>query len=50
MATGYGLDNQGIGVRAPGKIKNFHFSAWSRPGLGAPVLLSSKYSEVFPWL
>jgi hypothetical protein len=26
IATGYGLDERGVGVRVPGKVKNFLFS------------------------
>jgi hypothetical protein len=34
-AIGYGLDDQGVGVRVPGGGKNFHFSISSRPALGS---------------
>jgi hypothetical protein len=34
IATGYGLDNQGVGVPSPGMVKNFHFSMLSTPDLG----------------
>jgi hypothetical protein len=32
IAIGYGLDDQEVGVRV--RVKNFHFSMWSRPALG----------------
>jgi hypothetical protein len=35
IATGYGLDDQGVGVELPGGGKNFHFSTSSRPALGS---------------
>jgi hypothetical protein len=35
LATGYGLDNQGDGISSPSRVKNFHFSIWSRPALGS---------------
>jgi hypothetical protein len=34
IATGYGLDDQGVRVRVPRGGKNFHFSLSSRPALG----------------
>jgi hypothetical protein len=34
IATGYGLDDQGVGVPSPGESKNFHFSMSSLPALG----------------
>jgi hypothetical protein len=34
IATGYGLDDQGFGVRVPVGGKNFHFSMSSRSTLG----------------
>jgi hypothetical protein len=33
-ATGYELDDGGVGVPSPGSSKNFHFSISSRPALG----------------
>jgi hypothetical protein len=33
IATGYGLDDRGVGVREPGRVKNFLFSKSSRPAL-----------------
>jgi hypothetical protein len=30
----YGLDDQGVGVRVAGKVKNIHFSISSKPALG----------------
>jgi hypothetical protein len=33
-ATGYGLDDRGVGVPSPGRVKNFLFSTWSKPALG----------------
>jgi hypothetical protein len=35
IATGYGLDDQGVGVRVPVGGKNFHFSMSSRQALGS---------------
>jgi hypothetical protein len=35
IATGYGLDDGGVGVSSPGRIKNFLFSTSSRPVLGS---------------
>jgi hypothetical protein len=32
--TSYLLEHRGIGVRVPGRLKNFHFSISSRPALG----------------
>jgi hypothetical protein len=34
IATGYGMDDQGIGVPIPGRIKDFLFSTSSTPALG----------------
>jgi hypothetical protein len=34
IASGYGLDDQGVGVLVPGTVKNFHFSMSSRPVVG----------------
>jgi hypothetical protein len=34
IATGYGLDDRGVGVRVPVGVKNFLFSTSSRPALG----------------
>jgi hypothetical protein len=34
IATGYGLDNRGVGSSNPGRVKNFLFSMSSRPALG----------------
>jgi hypothetical protein len=34
IATGYGLDDQGVGVPRPGGGKNFYFSMSSKPALG----------------
>jgi hypothetical protein len=31
IATGYWLDDRGVGVPSPGGVKNFHFSISSRP-------------------
>jgi hypothetical protein len=33
IATGYGLDDGGVGVPSPGKVKNFLISTSSRPAL-----------------
>jgi hypothetical protein len=35
IATGYGLDDRGVGVPSSGKVKNFLFSKLSRPALGS---------------
>jgi hypothetical protein len=35
IATGYGLDDRGVGVRVPEWVKNFLFSTSSRPALGS---------------
>jgi hypothetical protein len=34
IATGYGLDDRGVGVRVPVRVKNFLFSTASRSNLG----------------
>jgi hypothetical protein len=34
IATGYALDDRGVGVRVPVAVKNFLFSPASRPTLG----------------
>jgi hypothetical protein len=34
IATGYGLDDRGVKVKSPGRVKNFYFSALSKPTLG----------------
>jgi hypothetical protein len=34
-ATGYGLDDRGVEVPSPGRVKNFHFSMLSIPALGS---------------
>jgi hypothetical protein len=34
-ATGYGLDDRGVGVQSPGRVKNFLFSTPSRLALGS---------------
>jgi hypothetical protein len=33
IATSYGLDDRGVGVRVPGRVKNFLFSVSFRPAL-----------------
>jgi hypothetical protein len=43
IATGYGLDDRGVGVRVPSRIKRFHSSP-SRPGLG-PTQLSDHWVQ-----
>jgi hypothetical protein len=35
IATGYGLDDRGVGVRVPESVKNFLFSTSSRLALGS---------------
>jgi hypothetical protein len=35
IATGYGLDDGGVGVPSPGRVKNFLFSTSSSPALGS---------------
>jgi hypothetical protein len=34
IATGYGQDDRGVGIRVPGGVKDFNFSTSSRPALG----------------
>jgi hypothetical protein len=34
IATGYGVDDRGVGVRVPDRVKNFQFSTSSRPTPG----------------
>jgi hypothetical protein len=34
IATGYGLDDTGVGILSPSAVNNFLFSTLSRPGLG----------------
>jgi hypothetical protein len=34
IATGYGLDDRGVGVPSPVGVKNFNFPTSSRPALG----------------
>jgi hypothetical protein len=48
IATGYGLDDEGLGVRVP--IGSRIFSSPRRPDRlwGPPNLLSNGYREVFP--
>jgi hypothetical protein len=35
IATGYGLDDEGVGVPSPGRVKNVNFSILSRLALGS---------------
>jgi hypothetical protein len=35
IATGYGLDDRGVSVSSPRKVKNFLFCTSSRPALGS---------------
>jgi hypothetical protein len=35
IATGYGLDDQGVGLPSPDRNNNFLFSTSSRPALGS---------------
>jgi hypothetical protein len=35
IATGYGLDDRGVGVPSPGRVKNILFSTSSIPALGS---------------
>jgi hypothetical protein len=34
IATGYGLDDRGVGVRSPGRVKVYAFTTAPRPNLG----------------
>jgi hypothetical protein len=44
IATGYELDDQGVGVPSPGRAKKFDFSISSRPSL-----LFNWYQRLFLW-
>jgi hypothetical protein len=35
IATGYGLDDREVGVKSPGRVKNFLFSTSSKPAVGS---------------
>jgi hypothetical protein len=46
IATGYGLDDRGVGVPSPGRIRNFLFSTSSKPALGPNPTDTGGF---FPW-
>jgi hypothetical protein len=48
IATGYGLDDRGIGVRVPVESRIFYSPRRPDRLLGPPNLLSNGYRELFP--
>jgi hypothetical protein len=48
IATGYGLDGRGVGVRVPGGSRIFSSPSHSDRLWGAPNILSNGYWGAFP--
>jgi hypothetical protein len=48
IATGYGLDDRGIGVRVPVILRIFTFPCRPDRFWGSPILLSNGYRGLFP--
>jgi hypothetical protein len=48
IATGYGLNDGGVGVPSPGRVTNFLFSMSSRPGLWSTPSPSSVPGALSP--
>jgi hypothetical protein len=44
ITTGYGLDDRGVIVVSPGRVKNFHFSISCRPALW-PIQTSIQWEQ-----
>jgi hypothetical protein len=49
IATGYGLDDRGVGVRVSVGGTNFHFSTASRPALGPTQPPIQWVPGIFSW-
>jgi hypothetical protein len=48
IATGYGLDDPGVGVEFPGGSRMFNSAHRPERHCGPPGLLSSNYRRLFP--
>jgi hypothetical protein len=49
VATGYGLEDRGVGVRVP-VVSNIFFSLRRQDRLcGLPYLIYNGYGAIFPW-